>query len=176
MPVWKLDDGIRLGRILKPIGYLGAVKVAFSIPGIEDYLEKDDFIFIEWMEKPVPYLIENISWDDDKTARIKLADVNSDAEAKKLNGRDVVLEESTIPAKLLEVDGDFDLEGFQVIDVKKKVLGTVTALVEREPQSLLEVTYEGKEFFIPVHEDLIKKIDVRKRVVIVDLPLGLIEL
>jgi 16S rRNA processing protein RimM len=176
MPVWKLDDGIRLGRILKPNGYLGSVKVAFFVSGLEDILEKDDFIFIEWMEKPVPYQVEDISWDDDKTARIKLADINSDEDAKKLNGRHVVLKESLVPAKLLEDTGDVDLEGFQVVDQKKKVIGTVTAFVEREPQSLLEVIHEGKEFMIPVHEALIKKIDLKKRLIIVDLPEGLTEL
>jgi 16S rRNA processing protein RimM len=176
MPVWKLEDGIRLGRILKPNGYLGFVKVAFFISGLEDYLDSGDFIFIEWMEKPVPYLIEEISWDDDKTARIKLADVNSDAEAKTLIDRQVVLSEKTIPASLLEASEDIDLIGFKVTDTHKKFIGTITGIDERGPQSLLELEKDGKEILIPVHEDIILKIDIRKRQVIVDLPEGLLEL
>ncbi len=176
MPVWKLEDGIRLGRILKANGYLGFVKVAFFISGLEDYLEPDDYIFIEWMEKPVPYCIEEISWDDDKTARIKLTDVDSDEEAKKLIGRNVDLSEKIVPAALLEASEDTSLEGFQVIDSKKKLIGTITGIDERGPQSLLEVTHEGKDFLIPVHEDIILNIDLRKRQVTVDLPEGLLEI
>jgi 16S rRNA processing protein RimM len=176
MPVWKLDDGLRLGKVLKPNGYLGIVKVAFFMSELVEALEVGSFIFIEWMEKPVPYMIEEIVWDDAKTARIKLADVNSEEDAKKLIGREVLISEKTIPEEILDQEDESDLIGYKVIDTEKVVLGEVTGLDESGIQSLLEVTNNGKEFLIPVHEDLIKKIDSRKRVITVDLPDGLLEL
>jgi len=176
MPVWKLEDGLRLGKILKPNGYLGFVKVAFFMADLEEVLEPGAFIFIEWMEKPVPYQIEEIIWDDDKTARIKLADVSSEDDAKLITGREVLISEANIPEEILDQADDSDLIGFKVIDTDKVVLGVVSGLDESGMQSLLEVTCDGKEFLIPVHEDLIKKIDARKRVITVDLPQGLIDL
>jgi len=176
MPVWKLDDGLTLGKVLKPNGYLGFVKVAFFMSGLEDILDIGDFLFIEWMEKPVPYHIEEILWEDDKTARIKFAGIQNDEEAKKITGRHIILSEKTIPPDLLDQADEGDLVGFKVIDLQKNVLGTVTGLDERGPQSLLEVDHEGRELLIPVHEDLIKKVDGKKRIITVDLPPGLLEL
>jgi len=176
MPVWKLNDGIRLGKILKPNGYLGFVKVAFLISGLEDILFDNDFIFIEWIGKPVPYQIETILWDDDKTARIKFKDINDSDNAARLNGRPVILSEKTVPKDLMDSLEPSELIGFKVIDDQKRNLGVVTALDESGKQSILEVSSDEKEILIPFHEDLVTKIDFKKKTIHVDLPEGLLDL
>ena len=176
MPVWKLENGIRIGKILKQTGYLGFVRAFFTFSGLEEILVRGSFLFIEWMEKPVPYCIDEIFWEDDTTARVKFGFVDDEEEAAKLTGRQVIFEEAKIPSSILDQADEGNLVGFQVIDSQKKVIGIVTGINERGPQSLLEVTHEGKEFMIPVHEDLIKKINYRKKIIEVDLPEGLIDL
>jgi 16S rRNA processing protein RimM len=176
MPVWKLEDGVQAGRIIKPHSYSGLVRVAFLFSGLEDYLEKGDYLFIEFMEKPVPYLIEEIRWTDDATAIIRLAEVDSEEKAIKLKGRNIILAASGIPDEVFEEQEEVDFTGFRVLDMKGEELGKVTALIESGPQSLLEVSRDGKEFLIPVHEDLIKKINYRRRTIQVDLPEGLMDL
>jgi 16S rRNA processing protein RimM len=176
MPLWKLDNGIPVGKIIKPHSYLGLVKVAFFMSGLDEYLGEGDFIFIEWMEKPVPYLIEDIHWEDDKTARVKLADVDTEEKAKKLKGRQLILPENEIPEELLEQMDEGDLNGYEVHDKKEGHIGQVTAIIESGPQSLLEVLQRGRTFLIPIHEDIIKKVDHKKKLISVDLPEGLIDL
>ena len=176
MPVWKLEDGILLGKILKPYGYRGFVRVAFFISGLEKVLSDGDFIFIEWIEKPVPYRIQEILWDDDKTVRIKFEDVESLDDASKLIGRNVILSEQTVPKKLLKTLEPDELVGYKVIDLQNNLLGFVTGLDESGRQSILEVDLDGKELLIPFHEDLVKKIDSKRKELIVDLPEGLLDL
>ncbi len=176
MPVWKLEDGILLGKILKPYGYLGFVKVAFLISDLDEVLSDGDFIFIEWVGKPVPYQIESIIWDDDKTARIKFKDIIDLPGATRLNGRAVILEEKTIPVELLQNLEPSELIGFKVFDLQKKSIGIVTGLDESGKQSILEVNSDEKEILIPFHEDLVKKIDLKRKTITVDLPEGLLDL
>ena len=176
MPVWKLEDGILLGKILKPYGYLGFVRVAFLISGLDDILADRDFIFIEWIGKPVPYQIESIIWDDDKTARIKFKEIKDLSAATRLNGRALILSEKTIPKHLLQTLEPSELIGFKVFDLQNKLVGVVSGLDESGRQSILEVILNEKEILIPFHEDLVKKIDFKKKNITVDLPEGLIDL
>jgi len=176
MPVWKLEDGILLGKILKPYGYRGYVRVAFFISGLEKVLSVDRFIFIEWVEKPVPYRIHEILWDDDKATRIKFEDIENLDDASKLTGRNIILSEKTIPKKLLKNLEPEVLVGFKVIDLQGGLLGFVTGLDESGRQSILEVDSDGKELLIPFHEDLIRKIDSKKKEIIADLPEGLLDI
>jgi len=178
MPVWKLENGVHVGKILKAHSYLGSARVAFFMPGLEDYLEPGDFMFIEWNEKPVPYQIEAIQWGDDKIAIIKLAGVNTEAQAVELKDRDIILPSDAFPEELLDEMEGATIEGYKVIDAEtKKAIGEVTAVIENGPQSLLEIKSAGdKEFMIPVHEDIILKIDRKKRTITVNLPEGLMDL
>jgi 16S rRNA processing protein RimM len=178
MPVWKLENGVHVGKILKAHSYLGHARVAFFMPGLEDYLEPGDSIFIVWNEKPVPYQIEEIKWGDDKVAIIKLVDVSIEIQAIELKDRDIVLPTDAFPEELLDEMEGATIEGYKVIDnVTKKEIGEVTAIVENGPQSLLEIkSTDGKEFLIPVHEDIILKIDRKKRKITVNLPEGLLDL
>jgi 16S rRNA processing protein RimM len=176
MPVWKLDDGILLGKILKPYGYRGFVRVAFFISGLEKILSEGKFIFIEWIGKPVPYLIEEILWDDDKTARLKFTDIDNLDDASKLIGRSVILSEKSVPKRLLKSLEPVELVGYKVIDAQNKLIGFVTGLDESGRQSILEVSQDEKEFLIPFHEDLVKSIDPKRKEILVDLPEGLLDL
>ena len=176
MPVWKLDDGILLGKILKPYGYRGFVRVAFFISGLEKVLSEGKFIFVEWIGKPVPYSIEEILWDDDKTARLKFQDIDNLDDASKLIGRSVILSEKSVPKKLLKSLEPEELVGYKVVDLQNKLIGFVTGLDESGRQSILEVSLDGKEFLIPFHEDLVKEIDNKRKEIVVDLPEGLLDL
>ena len=176
MPVWKLDDGILLGKVLKPYGYRGFVRVAFFISGLEKVLAKGKFIFIEWIGKPVPYSIEEILWDDDKTARLKFQDIESLDDASKLIGRSIILSEKSVPKKLLKSLEPEELVGYKVVDGQNKFIGFVTGLDESGRQSILEVSLDEKEFLIPFHEDLVKSIDPKRKEILVDLPEGLLDL
>ncbi len=178
MPLWTLENGIHAGKIIKQHGYLGNVRVAFSFYIDQQKLKKGAFLYIEWNEKPVPYLIETIQWQDESNCIVKLADIDTEEAALKLTKREVWLPQDYIEETEEEADGEFEwLIGFKIIDQEKTHLGTVTDYIEADPQIIIEAqTPEGKEFLVPYHPDLVKKINKRSKTILVDLPEGLLDL
>jgi 16S rRNA processing protein RimM len=175
MPLWKLEDSLHLGDVIKPHSYLGFVKVAFLFPGLEKIVKPGSFIFIEFMEKPVPFFIENIQWADDTSALLKFEEVNSDKDAEELRGRKLVIASASIPKKQQKrMQPASSFEGYSIKDETGRFLGTVTEVMESGPQSLLEVEYEKSTYLIPVHEDIIIDVILQERLLIVNLPEGLI--
>ena len=178
MPVWKPENQIQAGKIIKQHGYLGNTRVAFSFSINQEKLKKGSYLYIEWNEKPVPYLIETIQWQDESNAIVKLADINTEEAVLKLLRRNIYLPEDFIEESEDEEEGEFEwMIGFSIIDAEKTILGKVTDYIEADPQIIIEAqTPEGKEFLVPYHPDLVKKIDKRKKTIHVDLPEGLLDL
>ena len=165
------------GTVLKPYSYLGQTKVAFFMSGWEDILEEGDYLFISWAEKGVPYLIENISWQTDKTAVISLADIGNDIEAQRLTGGEVLLLSKSFPKdESGEVSGE-SLIDFNAFSLEGEAIGYVKDFIDNGPQALLDLlTNKGKRTYIPFHEDIVVEIDLENKKIILDLPEGLLEL
>lgn len=178
MPLWKLEKGIHAGKIIKQHGYLGNIRVAFSFAIDQQKFKKGGYLYIEWYEKPVPYLVETVQWQDESNCIVKLADVNNEEAALKILRRNIILPEDFIEETEEEEVGEFEwMIGFSIIDADKTILGKVTDYYEAEPQIIIEAqTPEGKEFMVPFHPDLVKKIDKRKKTILVELPEGLLDL
>ncbi|RYD78311.1 MAG: 16S rRNA processing protein RimM [Sphingobacteriales bacterium] len=178
MPLWTLENGIHAGKIIKQHGYLGNIRVAFSFSIKEEKLKAGNYLYIVWNEKPVPYLIETIQWQDSNNAIVKLADVDTEEAALKITKRDVFLPENAQAEDEEEEESEYEgLIGFSIVDENKNVLGEITDFIEAGPQILLEAqTSEGKEFLVPFHPDIIKKINRKKKTVLADLPEGLVDL
>lgn len=66
--------------------------------------------------------------------------------------------------------------GFTVFDKKRGALGPITTIYERSSQPVIECGLTGQFILIPVHDDLIVKIDRKSGELHVDLPDGLIDI
>ncbi len=165
---------IHIGTILKPHSYLGKFKMAVFVSEYQDALEPDSFIFVELDGKPVPYLIEEYSTTGAESGILKVADINTEGDAKKLQGNELyVLTESV--AEQDEEDPSY--YGYEVRTEEDLLIGTVEDIIENPLQSLLVVHDSvGKEFLIPIHEDIIMSIDTEAELIIVDLPEGFLEI
>ena len=64
---------------------------------------------------------------------------------------------------------------YEVVE-NDKVLGKIVEVIEQPHQVLCRIDFNGKEAFIPLHEETIVKIDKKKQQVIVELPEGLLEI
>jgi 16S rRNA processing protein RimM len=176
MPLWKLENSVRIGEVLKAFSYQGYVRVAFFLDGLEETLVTDSFVFIEWSEKPIPYRIEDISWMDEKIAKLKLKFVNNEDEADELRGKFIHLEKERIPIEPKGKSKKIDLIDYKVHISNGDIIGEVERLDEEGLQQLLVVKSGNKEILIPYHQDIIKRINHRAKTIIVDLPEGLLEL
>ena len=70
-----------------------------------------------------------------------------------------------------------DLIGLKVVHAKRgEELGRVSDILETEGADLLEVQGDEKIILIPLTKSICRKIDMRKRIVVVDPPKGLLDL
>lgn len=76
-------------------------------------------------------------------------------------------------------EGEFFLHqllGVEVTTVDGTRLGEVTQFFELQPADLLEVRGEGKEYMIPLLEDIVVELDTDEGRLVIDPPEGLLEL
>ena len=57
-----------------------------------------------------------------------------------------------------------------------KKIGKIENINSRLPQPVFEIMYDSRIVLIPIHEDLIKKIDKKNRIIYLDIPNGLLEI
>ena len=67
------------------------------------------------------------------------------------------------------------LLGYSIIN-NNESLGEILELIEQPHQLLCRLEIKGKEVLIPLHEESLKKVNHRKKEVLVELPDGLLDI
>jgi 16S rRNA processing protein RimM len=168
------EDCFRVGSILKTKGLKGELNVYVDFEGLENI--KLDAIFVEVAGKLVPYFVRSMKYLQKKAAYLVLEDVDTIEKASALARKDIFLPNKLKPKKKKQEFTLFDLEGFTVVDVNEGELGVITAVHEYPRQFIAAVNFKNKEVLFPLHEEIIKGIDVVKEIVTVDLPEGLLDI
>lgn len=118
----------------------------------------------------VPFFIESVRDKNTSAKLVKFADIDSEADARKLCGKTVYVEKS------LAADGErLSLDyfvGFSVVDGRLGALGTIDAVDDSTANALFAI---GKRL-IPVCEEFIADIDHERKTLHTNLPEGLLSL
>lgn len=166
---------IQLGKILKVSGNDGFVTVKLERQFVENIPEMES-VFIITEGRPVPFFLSETVYNGGETALVKFDCYDSIEKVKEFCGCSLFL---TSPAGDAHADKApaTQLKGFTVMLPDKGIAGTVTSVIENPAQWLLVVASPaGREILIPFHEDLIRKLNMRTRVIVMDLPEGLAEI
>jgi 16S rRNA processing protein RimM len=168
------NSDILLGRITKVSGYEGAltVKLERLFSGELPHMES---VFLEIEGRPVPFFISDSEYSGADILRLKFDGYNSSDKVIEFVGCRVFLTTST-PAvnRIKEMKS---LIGYTVLTSDRVALGKVDEVIENPGQWLLNViSASHKTILIPLHEDLIVKIDNRKKLLIMEIPEGLTEI
>jgi 16S rRNA processing protein RimM len=75
-----------------------------------------------------------------------------------------------------ESDGLASLNGFMLTDINSGFSGTITSVLQNPGQLLAVVNAPGGEIFVPLHPDLIVRIDRKRKSIEMSLPEGLVKL
>jgi len=106
---------------------------------------------------------------------LKLVDYDTADKIKEFKGCRVFL--TSGDTEKPHADNYEELNGFNVFDENGNKIGTVNNVIQNPRQWLLSIlSVKGKEILLPVHEDLILGVDNAKRVIIVKIPEGLLEI
>lgn len=137
-----------------------------------------DYLICEVDGILVPFFIEEYRFRSDTTALVKFEDLDSADAVQFLVNSDVYFEKKYQD----ELDDDeVSLNyfiGFKMIDSDDgKEIGTITAIDDNTENWLFIVEdSKGDELMIPAHEEFIAEIKQEEKIMVMDLPLGLLDL
>lgn len=159
---------IRIARIMKSNGTDGGILIGFRNASLED-ISTEEPVYIYFDGLPVPFFFTDIHTKGSGKAIAHLNDIESLADAEELTGRDIFVD-------YLEDDDDSMedlsfLEGWAVAGV-----GRITEVIEIPANPCIEVSTDNGPVLIPLHEDLIKEMDRDRKVIVMDIPKGILDL
>lgn len=171
----KKEDVYKIGRLGKPHGVKGEISFQFS-DDIFDVVDAD-YLLLEIDGILVPFFMEEYRFRSDEIALMKFEDIDNDDRARELTGCDVYFPRAHGEAAVARLTWS-EIVGYQVIDsASRRPVGTITHVDESTINTLLVLsTDEGNELLVPAGADMIADVDKDKRVIIMDIPDGLLDL
>jgi 16S rRNA processing protein RimM len=164
---------ILLGIITKVSGFEGAVIVKLE-KKFYDNLPYIESVFLEIEGKPVPFFLAESEYSGAGTVRLTFEDYDSaEKVAEFINCRVFLTSGFSKDEQQEDIE---NLTGYKVF-IDDKLLGTITELIFNPGQLLLNVTsIQNKEILIPFHKDFIVNIDDAEKIILMDIPDGLMDL
>jgi len=168
-------DCFYLGKIVKKYSFKGEVLIKLDTDEPELY-EHLDALFIDLRNNLVPFFIESSQLHKSELLRVKFEEVDTELDADSILKCDVFLPLKFLPK--LEDDKFYfhEVVGYTVEDVNFGKVGIIKSINDTSSQALFEIDREGIEILIPMNDDFIKKVDKKKKLIIVETPEGLIDL
>ena len=170
------EDVYQIGRMGKTHGLKGEINFQFT----DDVFDRADcdYIICEVDGILTPFFIEEYRFRSDSTAIMKLEDLDSADAVQFLVNSDVYLEK-----KYQEELDDDEMPlsyfiGFRMIDGDSgQIIGTITDIDDQTDNWLFIVARpDGTEVMIPAHEEFIAEIKQEEKIMVMDLPIGLLDL
>ena len=156
-----------VGRILKPVGLQGEVRVGVAsdapkrfAPGAVLHIEGNPYHILSM--RPMP-----------KGLVLKLEGVNSYSEAAALRDKALYVEESQVPPAPQGSYYHYQVLGMQVYTCKEEYLGEVTEIIQTGSNDVYVLTKGERGVLVPAVDSVVMEIDVKAGRMTVDLPEGL---
>lgn len=178
------SDCIFVGTVTKHHGYDGRVVIRADQNRVADDLMWDTLhVMIDG--GLVPFEVDEVKERNDMEVLCKFDLVNSQEDAEELIGQDVYIERAWQEGDNMADDGGEgmmhigDLVGFKLYEATdSSLVGTIIDVdlrIEQNPLFVVERASNKEEVLIPVVEDWITEYDAKKKVLAMDLPIGLFE-
>lgn len=165
---------ILLGHIIKLHGHQGEVIIKLG-NDFRNNLPVLEWVFLKYEGKPVPFLISGSEYSGSDTLLLRFEGYDSSEKVKEFLNCKVFLTQKN-PGIPKSRDPE-NILGFKIHTIDNKLIGIITRITENPGQLLLNVdTGSGNNVLIPLHENLISRVDRRRRIITMDLPEGLTEL
>lgn len=168
-------DCFYLGKIVKKYSFKGEVLVKLDTDEPELY-ENIEALFVDLRNNLVPFFIESSQLHKSELLRIKFEEVDTEEDADSILKCDVYLPLQFLP----KLDDDqfyfHEIIGYTVEDLNFGTVGIVKSINDSTSQALFEIDRDGIEILIPMNDAFIKKVDKKKKLIIVETPEGLIDL
>jgi len=169
-------DLLPVAQIVKSYDVNGEVVIRLSSGILEDYNFKKEPVFIIFDGLPVPFFITSFKTKGSNGALVRFETINDLSHSEELLKKEILVDSSTIDPDSIDMDEDQAmaafLMGFKVKDQNGKLVGEISDYYNYPNNPCIELN--GKHL-VPFNEELILKLDNKKRVIAMTIPGGLLE-
>ena len=169
------EDCFYLGKIVTKYSFKGEVVIKLDTDEPELYKEMES-VYVEFGSNLVPFFIDKSSLHKGNQLRVQFEDVYSEEEANAILKCGIYLPSTMLPKLSGNKFYFHEVIGFTIVYVTFGDVGTIVHINDKAAQPLFEIDREGKEVFIPMIDQFIKKVDRDHKSIEVETPKGLIEL
>lgn len=164
---------LRIGKIVATHGLGGSV-IMTHIIGHSEWLKKEDILFVEMNKNShIPFFLTQVKATNNEEYLLNFEDIATVEAARRLVGKHVYVKEDVLAEHAQ--DSPLLWIGFKVIDKNHGELGIIEDVMEAPTQWLAKLTYKNKEVLLPLVEQTVQQIDLKKKIIKMNLPEGLLE-
>jgi len=169
------DECFYLGQIVSKFSFKGELQIKLDTdePELYEHLES---IFVDYRNKLIPFFVEKSNLQKSNLLRVKLEEVNEEADADDLLKREVYLPLSKLPKLSGNKFYYHEVIGYKAVDVTHGEIGTIQFVNDQTMQALFFIDFNGKEIIIPVNDRFIQKVDKEEKTIYFKTPEGLIDM
>ena len=163
----------KIGKLVAAFGLKGELLLKHTL-GKKTSLKGLPAIFIEEKKNSfLPWFIEGAKIKSKEEIYLTLEGVNTRESSMKLVQKEIWIPASDFK-KFAAKTSPVNLLGYTIIN-EKETLGEILEVIEQPHQLLCRIELKNKEVLIPVNESFLKKIDHKKKQIMMELPDGLID-
>jgi 16S rRNA processing protein RimM len=169
-----MAEYLNIGKFVAIHGLQGELLLKHTL-GKKTSLKGLKAVFVEEKKESfLPWFIESTKIKVADEIYVKLEGITSREAAARLVQKQVWLPEEDFK-KMAAKTAPSSMLGYLIVNNNER-LGEILELIEQPHQLLCRLEMKGKEVLIPLHEESLKKVDHKKREVIVELPEGLLDI
>lgn len=160
-----------VGYVVRTHGVKGHLRINFT-KNIKE-LSVGEALFLLQKGMPAPFFIKEIEYLQGTEAFVLFEDITTKEDAQLFTKKPVYGPEENL---VTQTEHEKNFEGFLVKDQNNTSIGNVLSSLDVQEYDLLEVDYNGKSILLPFHENIIIRIDEKKKVITLQILEGLLTL
>lgn len=165
---------IRVGKIVATHG-LGGDLIMTHLTEKKGWLIPGDALFVALRKgSHIPHFVSRIKNFGEAEIILHFEETDAVEAARKLVGKEVFVQEEILVKTA--VDSPLLWIGFEAIDEASGALGPIEDIYQTAQQWLATVRIEGKEALLPLIDQTLKSVDLKKKQVHLTLPEGLLDI
>lgn len=168
------DDWISIGKIVKPRGLQGEVKV-LSLTDLPDRFDQLEQVNIRCAQKTVTLTIEQVRYHQGAVYLVFAGRYSREA-IEDLIGGEIQVMQSSAPELPAGVYYHFEILGARVLTDDGRYLGTLADILRTGAHDVYVVQGERREYLIPATDEIVRQIDREQRTITIHPLKGLLDL
>ena len=166
------DNFFYLGKIVSKFSYKGECLILYDTDSPKDFLNIN-FIYILENDNLIKYNITKCKLHKNKFFRIKIEEVNSDIEIKKFMNKKIFLPKKLLPKLSWNEFYYYEIIVILIKNNENVIIGKIVSIDDTLKQPIVTIKNKKNQFLIPLHKDIIIKLDRPKKELLLNLAEGL---